>query len=129
MGQRHPQTLVTVCVMKALQGLVVIQNALVMELLLLDLVFATTVRDGRAGYVTSQAVLACSIWIVPVEEAVIAPPTLVPVAQAGIMTAVSMRTVLDNQTVTIMECVMMLWTHRSASVIRHTLELLVKNLV
>lgn len=45
----------------------------------------------------------------------IAPPTLVPVAQAGIMMAVSMRTVLDNQTVTIMECVMMLWTHRSAS--------------
>lgn len=53
--------------MKALQGLVVIQNALVMERLWLDLVFATTVRDGRAGYVTSQAVLACSIWIVPVE--------------------------------------------------------------
>lgn len=53
--------------MKALQGLVVIQNALVMERLWLDLVFATTVRDGRGGCVTSQAVLACSIWIVPVE--------------------------------------------------------------
>lgn len=91
--------------------------------------FATTVRDGRAGCVTSQAVLACSIWIVPVEEAVIAPPIPVPVARAGITMDVSMRTVLDSQTVMITECVMMLWTHRSASVIQCILELLVKNLV
>lgn len=91
--------------------------------------FATTVRDGRAGCVTSRAVLACLIWIVLVEEAVIAPPTLVPVAQAGIMMDASTQTVLDSQTVTITVCVMMLWTRRSASVIRPTLELLVKNLV
>lgn len=45
----------------------------------------------------------------------IAPPTPVPVALAGITMDVSMRTVLDSQTVTITECVMMLWTHRSAS--------------
>lgn len=45
----------------------------------------------------------------------IAPPTLVPVAQAGIMMDASTQTVLDSQTVIITVCVMMLWTRRSAS--------------
>lgn len=45
----------------------------------------------------------------------IAPPTLVPVAQAGIMMDASTQTVLDSQTVTITVCVIMLWTRRSAS--------------
>lgn len=45
----------------------------------------------------------------------IAPPILVPVAQAGIMMDASTQTVLDSQTVTITVCVMMLWTRRSAS--------------
>lgn len=45
----------------------------------------------------------------------IAPPTLVPVAQAGIMMDASTQTVLDSQTVTITVCVSMLWTRRSAS--------------